>query len=61
MAIIAMLSVLKYKEQLYSHIIGANRLGIKISLISELIDSLMILGNNSSTDFGKRIINRLEQ
>lgn len=60
LAIIAMLTVLKYEEQLYSHINGANRSGIKISLISELIDTLKIFGNKSYSAFGERILKRLE-
>jgi len=58
LAIIAMLAVLKYEDQLYSHITGANRLGIKISLISELIDSLKIFGNRSYSAFGKRVLRK---
>ncbi|MDO8549535.1 MAG: hypothetical protein Q7S39_05195 [Ignavibacteria bacterium] len=58
LAIIAMMTVLKYENQLYSHIIGAYRLGIKMSFISKLIDSLKILGNNSYTSFGRKILEK---
>ena len=57
-AIIAMLTVLKFEEQLYSHLNGAYRIGIKMSFISELIDSLKILGNNSYSSFGRKILKK---
>jgi 4-carboxymuconolactone decarboxylase len=56
-AIVAMLAVLKFDEQLYSHINGACRLGIKSTFISELIDALKILGNKSYSTFGKKVLN----
>lgn len=61
LAVISVLSVLKYEEQLYSHINGAYRLGIKISVISELIDSLRVLGNGTYSAFGKKILDRFNK
>lgn len=58
MAIIAMLAVLKFKEQLYSHINGAFRLGIKLSIISGMLESLNFLGNKSFSAFGLRVLNQ---
>jgi 4-carboxymuconolactone decarboxylase len=57
MAIIAMLSVLKFKDQLYSHINGAFRLGIKLSLITRMLESLNFLGNKSFSAFGIGFLN----
>ena len=59
LSIIAMLTVLKYEDQLFSHIAGAFRLKIKSSTISELFDSLMIFGNESYPNFGKRILEQI--
>ncbi|RPI68236.1 MAG: hypothetical protein EHM47_14745 [Ignavibacteriales bacterium] len=61
LAIISVLSVLKYEEQLYSHINGAYRLGIKIPVVCELIDSLRILGNGTYSAFGKKILDRFNK
>lgn len=62
LSIIALLSVLKFEEQLYSHINGAYKLEIKKTLISELIDSLTMLGNKSYSVFGKKVLKKfLEQ
>lgn len=56
-AIISTLTVLKYEEQLYSHINGAYRLGVKISFISDLINLLKLLGNKFPA-FGNRVLKR---
>ncbi|HSP87077.1 MAG TPA: carboxymuconolactone decarboxylase family protein [Ignavibacteriaceae bacterium] len=58
LAIIAMLTVLKFEDQLFSHINGAVRLGIPSKIISELIDSLMILENKSYSSFGKKVLEK---
>ena len=58
LAIIAMLTVLKFEDQLFSHINGAVRLGIPSKIISELIDSLMILENKSYSLFGKKVLEK---
>jgi 4-carboxymuconolactone decarboxylase len=56
LAIITILTVLGFKDQLYSHINGAFRLGIKISEISELIEALQLLGSKSFSVFGKQVL-----
>ncbi len=58
MAIVSMLVVLKYEDQLYSHINGALRQGIKVAEISELIDLLKIFNNKTYPDFGKRVLQK---
>jgi alkylhydroperoxidase/carboxymuconolactone decarboxylase family protein YurZ len=58
LSIISVLIVLKYEEQLYSHINGAYKLGINNTFISELTDSLTVFGNKSYSAFGKRVLKK---
>lgn len=52
---IAILTVLKFDEQLYSHINGAYRTGVKISNIEKLIESLKIFGRKGNSNFGRKV------
>jgi 4-carboxymuconolactone decarboxylase len=56
LSIIAVLTCLKYDEQLYSHINGAHRLGIKIETIENVINNIEILDKKHLAKFGLRVL-----
>ncbi len=59
LSIITMLTVLEFEDQLYSHINGALRLGIKADQIKRLIQSLKIFGTISHTEFGIKVLQKI--
>lgn len=56
--IISVLSVQKFDEQLYSHINGANRQKIETEKIRRVILNLKLLGEDSFSIFGMKVLNR---
>ncbi len=58
---IAVLSALKFKSQLYSHINGGHRLGLHWNEINEIIESLSLLNRNDSVKFGKKVLDTFVQ
>lgn len=61
LCIVATLAVLKFEEQLYSHINGALRAKASIEEIRCLIDSLTLFGNKNFSAFGLRVLNRYKK
>jgi alkylhydroperoxidase/carboxymuconolactone decarboxylase family protein YurZ len=55
--IVAILSALKFKDQLYSHINGAIRLKVGYELIKSVINNLEIISAQSSKNFGLNVLN----
>jgi len=60
LCIIAILTVLKFEDQLLSHILGCLRAGIKMEIISELMDYLKLF-NNSFSSFGRKILSKTKR
>lgn len=58
---IAILTVLKFESQLYSHINGGHRLGLQWNEINKIIDSLAVLGKNDCVRFGKNVLRSLKK
>ncbi|MEO8399878.1 MAG: hypothetical protein ABI550_08715 [Ignavibacteriaceae bacterium] len=56
LSIISVLSVLKFENQLYSHINGAYRLKINLKIIEKNIKVLDFLGNRSYSRFGLKVL-----
>jgi len=61
LCIVATLAVLKFEDQLYSHINGA--LGAKASIeeIRSVIESLSLIGNKNISAFGLRVMRRYKK
>jgi len=59
LSIISMLTVLKFEDQLYSHISGALRLGVKAKYIKSLINLFKIFGSISYTEFGTKVLQKI--
>ncbi len=57
-SIISVLSVQKFESQLFSHINGAVKVGVKIPEIEEVFDGLIFFGNNSFRAFGYKILKK---
>jgi alkylhydroperoxidase/carboxymuconolactone decarboxylase family protein YurZ len=55
--IVSILSALKFKDQLYSHINGAIRLKVGYELITSAINNLEIISAKSSKNFGLNVLN----
>lgn len=53
---IAVLAALKYDSQLYSHINGGYRLGLRISEIERIIESPAVLNRNDCVKFGMEVL-----
>ncbi len=58
--IISILSALKFKEQLYSHINGARRIRAEFKLIAKVINNLELIYAKSSANFGKRVLSEYQ-
>jgi alkylhydroperoxidase/carboxymuconolactone decarboxylase family protein YurZ len=58
--IISILSALKFKEQLYSHINGARRIRAEFELIAKVINNLELISAKSSANFGKRVLSEYQ-
>ncbi len=58
LSIIAVLTVLKFKDQLYSHINGAYRTKSPINRIQSVIESLSLFGNKNLSLFGLKMLNK---
>ncbi len=56
--IISVLSVLKFEDQLYSHINGAFRTRSSKEEVKRVISSLKIFGTNEWANFGMKVLNR---
>jgi hypothetical protein len=52
--------VLKFKEQLYSHINGARRIRAEFKLIAKVINNLELIYAKSSANFGKRVLSEYQ-
>ncbi len=55
---ISILTSLKFENQLYSHINGAYRLGIKFSTMKKVIRNLDLLGSSTYSKFGIKVLNK---
>ncbi len=55
---VAILTALKFENQLYSHINGAHRLKLGISSIKEIITILDFLQNKKLSSFGIKVLNK---
>jgi 4-carboxymuconolactone decarboxylase len=58
LCIVAVLAVMKFEDQLYSHINGAFRLGASIREMSEVIENLSFAGSKKISEFGLKVLNR---
>jgi len=56
--VVSVLTVMKFEEQLYSHINGAIRVGVSINDIKTIIDNLSVFGKKSYLNFGRKALNK---
>ncbi len=61
MCVVAVLTVMKFEDQLYSHINGAVKAGNSISKICGLMEALSTLEGKNNFSFGKRILKEYER
>jgi alkylhydroperoxidase/carboxymuconolactone decarboxylase family protein YurZ len=61
LCIVAVLTVLKFEDQLYSHINGAFRAKASIEEIQNVIESLSLIGNRNLSAFGLKVLNRYKK
>ena len=61
LCIVAVLSVLGFEDQLYSHINGAYRSGSTMSEIRNAIKNLRLVDKKKTTEFGLRVLKRFEK
>lgn len=55
--IVSILSALKYKDQLYSHIVGAIRVRVDFNFLQKVINNLQFISTKSATSFGLKVLN----
>lgn len=61
LCIVAVLTLLGFEDQLYSHINGAFRVRASIEEIRKVIKNLSLIGTKSITQFGLRVLMRFEK
>jgi 4-carboxymuconolactone decarboxylase len=61
LCIVATLTVLKFEDQLFSHINGAYRAKASVEEIRSVIDSLALFRNNNISAFGLRVLSRYKK
>lgn len=60
LCIVAVLSALKFENQLYSHIKGAFRANASVTEIKRVIENLNFLGRKNLSAFGLRVLKKFE-
>ena len=55
LCIVSVLSILRFEDQLYSHISGAVRTGAKLIKIESVIENLKLINKNRESRFGRRV------
>jgi len=58
LCIVAVLSVMEFEDQLYSHINGAFRTGASIKEITKVMQNLKFLNSKAKSEFGLKVLNR---
>jgi len=58
LCIVSVLSILKFEDQLYSHINGAARTGAKLIEIKSVIENLKLINKHREADFGYRVLGK---
>ncbi len=58
--IVSILSALKFKDQIYSHINGAVRVKVRIELINKVICNLELISAKSSAKFGLSVLKKYQ-
>lgn len=58
--IVSVLSAMKFKEQLYSHIVGSFNIKIDLNLVEKVINNLSLIDAKSSSKFGYKILKEFE-
>lgn len=58
LCIVAVLTVMKFEDQLYSHINGAVKAGASIEELQSVIKNLDLLGKNNLSGFGIKVLTR---
>lgn len=58
---VAVLTVLEFEEQLYSHINGAFRTGASLDKIEKVIDNIKVFEHNRLNVFGLKTLNRYKK
>lgn len=61
LCIVGVLSALKFKDQLYSHIIGAYKARATLSEIRDAIENISLVGNVNLSKFGLRVLSEFEK
>ena len=61
LCIIGVLTALKFKDQLYSHINGAFRAGASLSEIKSVIENINLVGNKEFIKLGLPVLNKFEK
>jgi len=61
LCVVAVLTVLGFEEQLYSHINGAYRSGITLTEMWNAIKNLRLVDKKKTTEFGLRVLKRFEK
>ena len=61
LCVVSVLSVLKFEEQLYSHINGAIRARASIEEIESVLKNLDFMGRKKLSGFGMRVLNRYKK
>jgi len=61
LCIVSVLSVMKFEEQLYSHINGAIKAKASIKEIETVINSLDFIGRKKISGFGIKVLNRYKK
>jgi alkylhydroperoxidase/carboxymuconolactone decarboxylase family protein YurZ len=58
--IVSILSALKFKDQIYSHINGAVRIKVKVELIYKVIGNLDLISAKSSAKYGLSVFEKFQ-
>jgi len=61
LCIVAVLTVLRFKDQLYSHINGARRVGVSIEEIKSTIKNINLVGYKNLVKLGLAVLNKFEK
>lgn len=61
LCVVSVLTAMEFEEQLYSHIVGADRAGASVKEIQIVIENVKLAGNKDMTEFGLRVFNKVKK
>ena len=61
LCVVAVLTIMKFEDQLYSHINGAYRIGVTLNQMESVIQNVQLISKKEMAEFGLKVLNRFKE